>query len=241
MFWKKKLEAAVPVTEGTGGATGVKPLRKEEELPSGHKNESARAVKLPGPRPLSGMLGEYITATYKVDADIVKLFKYAVRKRPNTSRAFDCRIYDPAEAEASEVQVKDYTSLDSHTDLIMYDGWFDEESKRVELLERKKSNFDVPLLTEAEIRQKIEGLNEPGSSVFFYQNMGAGAGGPLGRGAAIIELNPNYGVKKNKKYIVYTTNVIGMEPTAKRNKLYDSDKAKEIASWIARAHHKRIY
>jgi hypothetical protein len=241
MFWKKKRLAVVPVIEGTAGATDAKPSTKEEELPPKHKNESSKAVKLPGPRPIQGLIEKYITATYKIDDSIVRLFKMVVRKRPNTEKALDCRIYDPQEAEASEVQVKDYTSLDGHTDLILYDGWFDEESKQVELTERKKVNFDVPLLTEAEILQKIEALREPGSSVFFYQNAGSAAGGPLGRGAAIIELNPDYGKKKAKKYIIHTANVVGMDPVAKRNKLYDSDKPKEIAKWVAESHKKRIY
>ena len=109
----------------------------------------------------------------------------------------------------------------------------------MELEEKKKVSYDVPLFTEPQIRQKIEALSEPGSTVFFYLAQGPTWGGPLGRGAAVVELNPNY--PKKKKYILYTANVDGMEPVGKGQKLFDSNKAKEIASWIKNAHHKRLY
>lgn len=60
-------------------------------------------------------------------------------------------------------------------------------------------------------------------------------------GAAVIELNPNYPGKKQKKYIVYPADVIDMQPVGKGQKLFDSDKPKNIARWIKDAHHKRMY
>ena len=98
-----------------------------------------------------------------------------------------------------------------------------------------------PSLLIAEILQRIEALSEPGSQVFFYQARGPAVGGPLGRGAAVVELNPDYLTKKGKKYIIYTANVVGMEPVSKRQKLYDSNKPKDIAKWVKTAHHKRAY
>ena len=35
---------------------------------------------------------------------------------------------------------------DDHADLVLYEGWFDDGSKQVELVERKKIKFDVPPL-----------------------------------------------------------------------------------------------
>jgi hypothetical protein len=60
-------------------------------------------------------------------------------------------------------------------------------------------------------------------------------------GAAVIELNPNYPGKKQKKYIVYMADVIDMQPVGKGDKLFDSDKPKDIARWFKDGHHKRIY
>jgi hypothetical protein len=239
MFWKQKQVAAVPVSPGA--ATAATPSVVKVEAVPQKRVESPKVEKLPGPRPIPGLVGKHLTAEYKMDADLVQLLKAVVRRRPQAEEAFDCRIFDQAEAEAKEVQIKDCTSLDGNPDLILYEGWFDEETKRVEMVEKKKVSFDVPLLTETEIRQKIEALSEPGSTVFFYQAAGPARGGPLGMGAAVIQLNPNYPGKKEKKYVIYTANVVNMQPVGKGQKLYDSDKSKEIAKWVAQGHHKRMY
>ncbi|MEI9478565.1 MAG: hypothetical protein WCO26_18630, partial [Deltaproteobacteria bacterium] len=139
------------------------------------------------------------------------------------------------------LQVKDYTSLYECPDLIIYEGWFDEGAKQVKLEEKKKVNWDTPIFTQAEIQQKIEALKEPGNTVFFYTARGGRHGGPLGMGAAVIELNPNYPGKKQRKYIAYTADVIDMQPVGKGDKIFDSDKPKDIAHWIKGAHNKREY
>jgi hypothetical protein len=241
MFWKKKQAAAVPVSAGATKAAGVTPSAIKVEAPPQRKAEKPKVEKLPGPRPIPGLVGKHLTDNYKMDAELVRILKAVVHERPQTERTFDCRIFDQSEAEAKEVQINDYNTLNQHPDLILYEGWFDEETKRVEMAEKKKVSFDVPLFTETEIRQKVEALSEPGSTVFFYQAAGPAHGGPLGMGAAVIELNPNYPAKKGKKYIIYTANVINMQPVGKGQKLYDSDKPKEIAKWVAQGHHKRTY
>lgn len=197
--------------------------------------------KLPGPMQIPGLVGKHLLTEYKMEPDLMQILKAVVRKNPKAVKMFDCRIFDPSEAEASEIRIKDYTSLDEHPELLLYEGWFDEGSKHAELKEVKKLSFNVPLLTEMEILQKIEALNEPGSMAFFYQARGPAVGGPLGRGVAIVELNPNYSGKKGKKYIIYTANVVGMEPVSRRQKLYESDKPKELARWVKESHHKRMY
>jgi len=97
---------------------------------------------------------------------------------------------------------------------------------------------DVIIFTKEAIQQKIEGLSVPGISVFFYFAGSPATGGPLGRGAALVEFNPNYPGKKQKKYILSTVNVEGMEPVGKPQKFLESDKAKDIAKWISERHHK---
>ena len=175
-----------------------------------------------------------------MDPDLVKLLK-AVERKSTTGGTFNIRVFDDSEAIAKKVQVKDYTSLDECPDLIIYEGWFDEGAKQVKLEEKKKVNWDTPIFTEAEIRQKIEALKEPGKTVFFYMGRGGKHGGPLGMGAAVIELNPNSPGKKQKKYIVYFADVIDMQPVGKGEKIFDSDKPKDIASWVKDGHHKRSY
>ena len=239
MFWKKKQMVTAPVSGGATSAAGVAALEPKEKEPS--KLKSGKVEKLTGPRSIPGIVGKYLTAEYKMDANLVQILKSVVRRRPQAERSFDYRIFDQSEAEASEIQIKDFISLDEHPDLILYEGWFDEETKHVEIAEKKKVSFDVPLFTETEILQKIQALNEPGSTVFFYQAAGPAHGGPLAMGAAVVELNPNYPTKKGKKYNIYTANVINMQPVSEWQKLFDSDKPREIAKWVAQSHHKRIY
>jgi len=205
------------------------------------KETKEREVKLPGPKGIPELAGRYMVAERKMDPDLVKLLKAVVRKSAIGETAFDIRVFDESEGLAKKVQVKDYTSLDEHPDLIIYEGWFDEVLKKAELEEKKKVNWDTPIFTQAEIQQKIEALKEPGNTVFFYTARGGKHGGPLGMGAAVIELNPNYPGKKQKKYIVYTADVIAMQPVGKGDKIFDSDKPKDIARWVKDAHQKRMY
>jgi hypothetical protein len=197
--------------------------------------------KLPGPQAIPGPVQKHLVAELKMDPDLVKLLKSVVGKKPNAKKAFNIRIFDESEASAKKVRVNNFTSLDDRPDLIIYEGWFDEEAKQVKLEEKKKVNWDTTLFTEAEIQQKIEALSEPGSTVFFYMARGSACGGPLGMGAAIVEFNPNYPGKKQKKYNVYPTDVIDMQPVGKGQKLFDSDTPKYVAHWIKEVHHKRMY
>ena len=205
------------------------------------KSEKEAEKRLPGPKDIPGFVQNYLVAERKMNPDLVKLLKAVVRKGPTGETAFNIRVFDESEALAKKVQVKDYTSLDERPDLIIYEGWFDEGSKQVKLEEKKRVSWDTTIFTQAEIQQKIEALSEPGSTVFFYMARGSAHGGPLGMGAAVIELNPNYPGKKQKKYILYQADVIDMQPVGKGQKLFDSDKPKNIARWIKDAHHKRMY
>jgi hypothetical protein len=194
--------------------------------------------KLSRPIAIPALVRKHLTAERKMDPDLVQLLMAVVRESANRR---DIRIFDKSEAEAKKVLVKDYTTFDEHPDLIIYEGSFADDSKRVELNEMKKIITDTPIFTEAEIQQKIEGLSEPGSTIFFYTARGPKYGGPLGMGAAVIELNASYPDKGNKKYIIYTADVVDMQPVGKGDKLFDTNKSKDIASWIKQAHQKRMY
>ena len=180
----------------------------------GRKKDTKEEGKLSGPKAIPGPVLNDLVAERKMDPDLVKLLK-AVERKSTTEAAFNIRVFDDSEAIARKVQVKDYTSLDECPDLILYEGWYDEKVKQVKLEEKKKVNWDTPIFTQDEIQQKIEAISEPGSTVFFYMGRGGNHGGPLGMGASVIELNPNYPGKKQKKYIIYTADVIDMQPVGK--------------------------
>lgn len=242
MFWKKKQLIHAPVMASTRIATPLvmTPAAARAKMPE--KIGMEKPVKLPGPREIPGLVQKHLVTEYKMAPDLATILKAVVRKNEEEEKRYDIRIFDEAESTVKRVTVKNYTTLDEHPSLIIYEGSVDEQSKLVKLEERKKVNYNVPLLSEAEILSRIENLGEPGSSVFFYQARGPANGGPLGRGAALVELNPAFPNKRQKKYILYTANVDGMEPVASgKEKLMQSNKSKELAKWIKEAHHERRY
>jgi hypothetical protein len=228
---KRKMNAKTIVEGGVREIFWGKKSTKEEE----------RKEKLSGPKEIPGLVQNYLVAERKMDTDLVKLLKAVVRKSPTGETAFLIRVFDESEGLAKKVQVKDYTSLDESPDLIIYEGLYDEGSKQVKLEEKKKVDWATTIFTQAEIEQKIGAIKEPGDMVFFYMARGSVHGGPLGMGAAVIELNPSYPGKKQKRYNIYVADVIDLRPVGKGQRLFDSDRPKEIARWVKDGHHKRMY
>jgi len=204
------------------------------------KKSAKEEGKLSGLKEIPELVQKYLVAEKKMAPDLVKLLRGVERKSTNGA-GFDIRVFDHSEAIAAKVEVKDFTSLDNSPDLILYEGLFDEGAKQVKLEEKTKVNWETPIFTQDQIQQKIESLKEPGNEVFFYTARGGKHGGPLGMGAAVVELNPNFPGQKQKKYNVYTVDVIDMKPVNKGEKAFDSDKPKDIARWVKNIHDKRAY
>ena len=204
-------------------------------------NEEEKKEKLSGPKEIPSIVQNYLIAERTMAPDLVKLLKAVVCKGAAGEMKLNIRVFDQSEALAKQVQVKDYTSLGENSDLIIYEGWFDEGAKQVKLEEKKKVNWDTPIFSQAEIEQKIEALKQPGSTVFFYMATGVKSGGPLGMGASVIELNPDYPGKKQKKYIIYVADVLNMQPVGKGDKVFESDKSRTIGRWVKEGHQKRMY
>ncbi len=204
------------------------------------EKEAAKEERLRGPQAIPGLVQQHLIAEKNMDAVLVQLLKDVVLKNATQENGWKIRIFDDSEAQAKKVEVKNYTSLDEHPDLIIYEGWFDERSKQVKLEEKNRAKLETTIFTEGEILQRIEALKEAGSTVFFYQAAGTAHGGPLGMGAIVIELNPEYPGKKQKKYNVYWADVVDLQPVRIREK-FGMEKAKDLASWVKNGHHKRTY
>lgn len=198
--------------------------------------EDVKVVRLPGPKEIPAGVVKYLVAEKKLDAEWLQFVRSVTRANAQGQGLQDIRIFDPAEAEALKVQVKDFTTLEGHPELLMYEGTFNSATGVVQLEEKKKPEYDIKLFTQDEIKQKVEALAEPGSSVMFFMAAGPNSGGPLGRGCAIVELNTG----KGKKYNVYTDNVVNMQPAGAKAKLWDSDKVKDVVNWVKQAHVKRF-
>ena len=96
-----------------------------------------KAEKLPGPRSIEELVGREIVTKLKKDPDWVWKLRSVVRHREGGKHRFDFRVFDEAQVGARKVAVKNYNSLDEHPDLILYQGWFDKKSMKVQIEEKK--------------------------------------------------------------------------------------------------------
>jgi len=226
--------------------------KKWKKKLAGGEPSKPEAENLPGPRSIEELVGRQMVADLKLDPDWTWQLRSVVHRRTGGPHRFDFRVFSETQVAAKKMKVKDYTFFDNYTDLILYQGWFDKVSMEVHFEENKPmavpvtveaaaatsagvtppASCEVQIFTEQEIWQKIIGLSGPSSIVFFYLARGPALGGPLGRGAAIVELNPNYPGKKQKRYIFYTDDVDGGKPAGNRQKMFDSDSSREITKYI---------
>ncbi|MBN1189078.1 MAG: hypothetical protein JXA46_04935 [Dehalococcoidales bacterium] len=202
-------------------------------------DKDQKGAKLSGPRDIPEIVKKHLAANPIIDAGIVPYLKAVVKMSENGAKRTNIIIFDPSDAEAREVKVQNYDILEQNPGMIIAEGWFDETAKKVEMTPRQAIS-KIKYYTHDEILQQIQGLKEPGSSVFFYTNAGAGAGGPLGRGAALVRVNAPVDGKKVKKYSVFGVNIVDMQPTSKENKIFESDKPIEISKWIVNSHKARF-
>ena len=203
----------------------------------GKKSED-NELKLPGPRAVPTPVEKYLI-NMKIDGAWIRFLKSVTRNSTNGSNDVDIRIYDPSDVVAHRIQMVNYTTLDNHPEVILYEGSFNEATNEVKLTEKRKFNPETPIYTKEELAKKIDTLTEPGSTIFFYQSRGISSGGPLGKGAAVVELNPDYPQKSNKKYNVYTTNVIDMKPVGKGTLMSSFKDSKSAANLVKDYHSER--
>ena len=84
-------------------------------------------VKLPGPKDIPELAGRHMIVEEKKDPDWVWKLKGVVRPA-GKKKAFYCRVFDAAQAAQAGVKVRDWSSLDEHSDLILWEGYFDKET-----------------------------------------------------------------------------------------------------------------
>lgn len=95
-----------------------------------HKETKEGVVKLPGPKDIPELVGRHMVVQEKKDPDWVWALKGLVRPA-GKKKAFYCRVFNEAQTAQARVRVKDWTSLDGHPDLILWEGYFDKETMTV--------------------------------------------------------------------------------------------------------------
>jgi hypothetical protein len=93
-------------------------------------NTKEGELKLPGPKGLPQLVGSHLVVESKKDPDWVWNLKGVVRPTEKKN-VFYCRVFSEAQAAQAGVKVKDWSSLDEHSDLIIWEGYFDKETNTV--------------------------------------------------------------------------------------------------------------
>ncbi len=85
------------------------------------------------PADLPSRLGKYLVVDLKLDPDWVWSLKIVTVTKPGKKHLPGFRIFDPAKTRAGGLDVKDYNSLDDHSHLICFDGWYNKDSWEMEV------------------------------------------------------------------------------------------------------------
>ena len=86
--------------------------------------------KLPGPKGITELAGRYMIVEGKKDPDLVWQLKAVIRPA-GKKEAFYCRVFSEGQVAQAGVNVKDWTSLDNHPDLILWEGYLDKKTNTV--------------------------------------------------------------------------------------------------------------
>ncbi len=97
--------------------------------------EALNSRKRSKPRELD-LVYRYLVQKQKKDPDWVWSLREVVQARDGIRGAFDFLVFDPASAKLQNVTITDYASLAARPELILYEGWYDKDSKKVECHEK---------------------------------------------------------------------------------------------------------
>jgi hypothetical protein len=91
-------------------------------------------------REIPDTVGRELVTKMGKDPDWVWKLKAALRQRPDAKSAFDFRIFSEEQAGSKKVAIKNYDSLDANPELILFEGWYDKKTNKVEVRESGKTD-----------------------------------------------------------------------------------------------------
>jgi hypothetical protein len=83
--------------------------------------------KLPGPCGIPEIVGRHMVTVENKDADWVWNLKGLIRPT-DSKKVFYCRVFSERETAKLGIKIKDWTSLDGHPELIVWEGDYDKDS-----------------------------------------------------------------------------------------------------------------
>ena len=104
--------------------------KKTEKAANGSKpNKPAK------PREIPEAVGRKLVVEKNIDPDEVWSLRYVSNAMDELPGAYAFRLFDPEKARTAGVDVKDWTTLDTFPDLILYQGIYRKTDKRVDIHE----------------------------------------------------------------------------------------------------------
>jgi hypothetical protein len=94
--------------------------------------------KLPGPCGIPEPVGRHMVIAEKGDPDLVWNLKAVVHPTDN-KKIFYCRVYNETQTGKSGIKVQDWSSLDGHRELIIWEGYYNKES-----MSAQRKDFEEP-------------------------------------------------------------------------------------------------
>jgi hypothetical protein len=89
--------------------------------------------ELPGSQEIPDRVGRYLACDLRKDPEWVWKLRSVLRHNKRGKSIFDIRVFDEVQAVANKVTVENYVSLDEHPNLVLYQGWFDKGSLRMQI------------------------------------------------------------------------------------------------------------
>ncbi len=88
--------------------------------------------KLSGPKEVPELVGRYMVLQMKKDPNWVwKSVKGVVRPVVGNKKAFYCRCFEDSQVAQAGLKIKDWTSMDTHPELVIWEGYFNKDTLEV--------------------------------------------------------------------------------------------------------------
>ena len=98
-----------------------------------YQGAGSKNKKLSKPRDLPQVVGGYLVVEKNLDPDWIWSLKCMLRQQEGKKTAQDIRIFNREAAAEKGVNLTDYSALDAHPELILYEGYYDEQSLQVHI------------------------------------------------------------------------------------------------------------
>ncbi|MDO9229730.1 MAG: hypothetical protein Q7U03_09200 [Syntrophales bacterium] len=88
--------------------------------------------RLPGPKEPPQQVVSYLVTNAKMSPDLVWRLKAVTIPRSDEKDVIDIRVYDSNVTERNGVKVINYHSLNDHSALVIFDGWYNKVTHAVD-------------------------------------------------------------------------------------------------------------